>query len=152
VSEPLRLSTKTIEALADRVAEQVVERLREDGAAVSMVSVAEVARRFGISRDYIYDHAAELGAVRLGDGPRARLRLDPAKVAARLSKSASPSPPEKRETKRTQRRRPRSARRVPVLPVGEGGDPQPRRQRTGEISAKNHPHAETAGLSGGDHG
>lgn len=35
---------------------------------------------------------------------------------------------------------------------GEGDDPQPPRQRTGEPSAKNRAHAETAGLPGGDRG
>jgi len=150
VSEALRLSTKTIEVLADQVAERVAERLRQDGTVASMVSAAEVARRFGISRDYIYDHADELGAVRLGDGPRARLRFDSTKVAARLAKPASPPSSANRKTTRTPRRHPRPARRVPLLPVGEGGDPQPPRQGTGEISAKNHPHAETAVLPGGD--
>lgn len=33
---------------------------------------------------------------------------------------------------------------------GEGGDPLPPRQGTGVPPAKNRPHAETAGLPGGD--
>lgn len=35
---------------------------------------------------------------------------------------------------------------------GVGGNPQPPRQGTGVPPAKSHPHAETAGLPGGDRG
>jgi hypothetical protein len=149
--EPLPLSAETIDALADQIAERVVERLREDGAADRMVSAAEIARRFGVSRDFIYDHAGELGAVRLGGGRRAPLRFDPKAVAARLAEPPSPLTDEERERKRPPRRR-KPASRVPLLPIGEGGDPQLRSQGTGQSGAKNRPHAGTAGLPGGDHG
>jgi hypothetical protein len=147
VSEPLRLSATTIEALAD----QVAERLREVGAADRMVSAAEIARRFGVSRDYVYDHAGELGAVRLGDGRGAPLRFDPKAIADRLAKPLSPPMAEERERKRPPRRR-KPASRVPLLPIGEGGDPQLHSQGTGVPPDKGHPHAETASLPGGNHG
>lgn len=41
-----------------------------------LVDAATVARRLGVSRDYVYSHADELGGWRLGDGPRGRLRFD----------------------------------------------------------------------------
>ena len=41
-----------------------------------------------MSLDYVYEHAADLGAMRLGDGPKARLRfeLQTAKQAMRERK------------------------------------------------------------------
>ena len=50
-----------------------------------MLTAAQVAARFNVDRGWVYAHAAELGVVRLGDGPRARLRFDPAVVAQRLA-------------------------------------------------------------------
>jgi hypothetical protein len=54
-----------------------------------LIDAAEVGRLLGCSRDHVYAHADELGAVRIGVGPRPRLRFDPAIVSERLSKSAS---------------------------------------------------------------
>jgi hypothetical protein len=66
--------------LVDTIAERVLEMLRQDGGdnrnGGGLVSAAEVARELGMSRAYVYEHASELGAQRLGDGPRARLRFD----------------------------------------------------------------------------
>lgn len=84
----IRLDEASVEAVAHRVA----ELLRGESTAGELVDVAEVARRFNVSRDYVYEHAAELGAVRLGGGPRARLRFDLETVAERLGASAE-SPP-----------------------------------------------------------
>jgi excisionase family DNA binding protein len=151
VSEPLRLNAEAVEALADRVAELVVDRLRDDETTERMVSTAEIARRFGVSRDYVYDHAGELGAVRLGDGRRAPLRFDPRAVADRLAEPPSPPTAEERETKRPPGRR-KPASRVSLLPIGGGDAPQARLQPTGGPPSKNSAHAETAGLPGGDHG
>ena len=53
-----------------------------------------VAETYGVSRDFVYAHADELGAIRLGSGPRARLRFDLLEVAARLAvRRTSPPPP-----------------------------------------------------------
>ena len=56
------------------------------------VDAAELARRFGVSRDWVYDNAERLGVIRLGDGPKARMRFDPAIAAQRLS-APGPQPP-----------------------------------------------------------
>ena len=40
------------------------------------VTADELDSVLGTSRAYIYEHAGELGARRLGSGPRARLRFD----------------------------------------------------------------------------
>jgi hypothetical protein len=74
---PVLLDPSSIEAIAQRV----VELLGED---LSLLDAAAVARRLNRSRGWVYEHAVELGAIRLGDGERPRLGFEPAKVAAHL--------------------------------------------------------------------
>jgi len=67
------------------VAREVAVLLQRSGGAESgMLTAAQVAARLNVDRGWVYAHAAELGVVRLGDGPRPRLRFDPAVVAQRL--------------------------------------------------------------------
>ncbi len=40
---------------------------------VELIGPKEFARRVGVSRGFVYDHADELGAQRIGKGPRRRL-------------------------------------------------------------------------------
>ena len=42
----------------------------------ALLTAAQVARELQVSRSWVYQHAEELGARRLGDGPRGRLRFD----------------------------------------------------------------------------
>jgi hypothetical protein len=61
--------------LVEAVAERVAERLRGvsgDG----LVDAGALAVELGVARSFVYEHADELGARRLGNGPRARLRFD----------------------------------------------------------------------------
>lgn len=81
--EPL-LDDQAIEAIARRV----TQLLRQDPVAAAhegLVSAAEIARRFGVSRAWVYENAGRLGAVRLGHGARPRLRFDSKKVEKRLN-------------------------------------------------------------------
>lgn len=48
-----------------------------------LVSAGELALMLGCSRKFIYAHSDDLGVLRLGGGPKARLRFDP--VAARAA-------------------------------------------------------------------
>lgn len=73
------------DASVNAIAERVAELLRGEPIGGDLVDATEVARRFSVSRDYVYEHADELGAVRLGDGSRARLRFDPVTVRKRLT-------------------------------------------------------------------
>jgi hypothetical protein len=50
------------------------------------VNAAEIALLHGKTRWWVYEHAGELGAVRLGSGPRPRLGFSPARVAVALRK------------------------------------------------------------------
>jgi hypothetical protein len=80
----------------DAVAQRVIEllELRRPGAAEleggddthpSSLTVAQVASRYGVSRGWVYAHQRELGAMRLGPGPRARLRFDSNVVARAIA-------------------------------------------------------------------
>lgn len=76
----IRLDPISVEAIACRVA----ELLRDEPRDAELIDAIEVARRFGVSREFVYEHADDLGAVRLGDGPKARLRFAPELVRERL--------------------------------------------------------------------
>jgi hypothetical protein len=76
----IELSEGSIEAIARRVVELLEERPGEIG----LVDAAELARRLGVTRAWVYEHATELGAIRLGDGPSPRLRFDPAEAVAAM--------------------------------------------------------------------
>ncbi len=85
----VRLHPDDREAIAKRVAELMRgEREPAPTAAppdhVELLTARAVAERFGVSREWVYEHKAELGAILLGDGPRPRLRFDPARVSMML--------------------------------------------------------------------
>jgi hypothetical protein len=79
----VRLDPDSIEALAHRLAELLAPR-EPARPQRRLLTAEEVARWWGISRRWVYDHADELGARRLGGGRRPRLRFDPEEVAERL--------------------------------------------------------------------
>jgi predicted DNA-binding transcriptional regulator AlpA len=101
--------------LSDVVVERVVEAIRAEGiisqasAATTWLDAKEVAELLGVERDWVYEHAEELGASRLGTGPRPRLRFPPQilehRSDSRTSANAA-SPPSKR--------RPRPSGLIPI--------------------------------------
>ena len=88
-----------------------------------LVDAATVAEYLGVDRGWCYEHAAELGARRLGAGPRARLRFSLEEVDERLSvcldsrKSSSPEPASQAAS-RPRRRRPLGTT-AELLPIKE---------------------------------
>jgi hypothetical protein len=95
-----------------------------------LVTVAEVADRLGVSRGYVYDHALELGAMRLGTGPKARLRFDLDEVRRRIScEGGRESVEPDAASNAVSRRRPRrpTGTNVALLPI------------RGQIPAQNGP-------------
>jgi hypothetical protein len=110
----MTLDRDDIEALAMRVAELLEQRgaRRPTG---GLVDAAELARRLGTDRSWVYSHATELGAIRLGSGPKARLRFDPEAAALRMRLGEQDDEP--KEKSRPARRRSRGARRVRLLPI-----------------------------------
>jgi len=82
----VQVNPALIEAIARRVAELIRGEL---GPPLRLLTPSEVAARFGVSRTWVYAHADELGAMRLGTGPRARLRFDVSRVTSAISPRAS---------------------------------------------------------------
>jgi hypothetical protein len=121
------LSAECIDAIARRV----VELMREQApaaAAPELVDAAEVARLLGVERSWVYDHAEDLGAIRLGDGDKPRLRFDPARISemravqsSRRAPAAKSAKPEREAAVASTRTRPgarKGARSTPeLLPI-----------------------------------
>jgi len=106
-------------------------RLREQRPRSSVEATASIGRGFvdaqavadylGVTRSYIYEHAVELGARRLGTGPKARLRFSLEDVEAAVSCSQSRGPVEAEigtaTPSRRRRRQSDSGTSVPLLPI-----------------------------------
>ena len=105
-----QLDQDAVEAIAVRVVE-----LLESRSAGRFVSAGELARRLGISRSTVYDKADELGAIRLGTGPRARLRFDLEQAVARLGAKATGPPAAARRSVQPRQRGRRT--RSGLLPI-----------------------------------
>ena len=88
----VKLDNASVDAIARRIVDLLLEASKspEVGKFDSLIDAAEVARRFNISREWVYAHADELGAVRLGDGDKPRLRFDRARVAEALTPRPHP--------------------------------------------------------------
>jgi hypothetical protein len=87
----VRLDRQDIEAVAQRV----VQLLAQPRSEYDLLDPKQLAREIGVSVDFVYAHATELGAMRLGHGPKARLRFElaVAKAAMReLERARSPRP------------------------------------------------------------
>jgi len=70
------LTPDEVQAMADAIAHKVAELVATRSTTFGFVEARELAEELGVSIDYVYAHATELGAVRLGSGPKARLRFD----------------------------------------------------------------------------
>lgn len=108
--------------------EQLLLAVAGAGEAPRLLTVAEVAAVLNVEAGWVYDHAASLGAFRLGSGSRAPIRFEARTVAARvraLAEGASFDPQELQPDVRPRRiRKKRVARPAGLLPVrprlGEG--------------------------------
>jgi hypothetical protein len=73
----MTLDREDIDAIAERAAHRVVQLLERGGpGAFELLDAKELAQKLNVSVDYVYAHATDLGAMRLGDGPKARLRFE----------------------------------------------------------------------------
>ena len=120
-SQGFALDPALIEEIAGRLADvivvRVVEVLRQERSLQTSrpavwLDAQEVARQLGVSREWVYEHANELGAMRIGGGPRPRLRFR----ADGLDRSA------REPDCRPERRKPsRSSRRTDgLIPIRDG--------------------------------
>ena len=93
-SQAFILDSTSIDQIADRLTDTVVARIIDvitiegligrAGGAQRWLDAQEVAERLGVSREWVYEHADELGARRIGNGRRPRLRF-PAHSLDRLA-------------------------------------------------------------------
>ncbi len=86
----VHLDAESVEAVAARVVELLADRNTVE--AEPLIDAAEAARRLGVDRGTVYRRADQLGAIRIGDGPNARLRFDPAVIAERFASAEVPTP------------------------------------------------------------
>jgi hypothetical protein len=120
---PQGLDVASVDAIARRVVALLAEELSEHARRrPELIDAVEVARRLGISRSTVYEKSDELGAIRLGAGPRARLRFDARFIAAlgtpRIRSSAGTR--EVQRPRRKHRRRRASSDAAGLLPIGFG--------------------------------
>lgn len=113
MSARLELSDGQLERLADLLAPRIAAVLSLQAIArADLLTAAQVAKRFGVSAEWVRDRRDELGAIRLGEGERPRLRFDAERVAEAVT------------------RRSESARSPHVdLSAGAGDPPRPRREQ-----------------------
>ena len=108
-------SQDPIAALADQIADRVALRLgpqltrlaasTDPAPARELWSARRVAAHYGVSVSFVYQHADELGCVRLGGGSCARLRFDPVAVQARWAQIGGALPAERPQRRRSRPRR-----------------------------------------------
>jgi hypothetical protein len=114
-----------IAALADQIADRLALRIGPQltrlaastgpAPARELWSARRVAAHYGVSVSFVYQHADELGCIRLGGGRCPRLRFDPVTVQARWAQVGGALPRE-----RSQRRRSQPSRRAATRQHDEG--------------------------------
>jgi hypothetical protein len=124
------LTPQAVEQVASRVAQllhraQQSQEQREAREPVGMVTVAQLAAYYKLNPAWVYEHADELGATRIGGGPKARIRLDFQIAKAALAQhQANRTPPPADVAPRRPRQRPATDLYSPEAPPLES---RPRR-------------------------
>ena len=103
----IELTPQTIEQIAVRVT-QLLHHDQAHGQAVpvpratTLLTVKELAQHLRLNPAWVYEHADELGAIRTGNGPKARIRFDPhtATQALKRHQRQAPRPPRTRKPQR----------------------------------------------------
>jgi hypothetical protein len=108
------LDRQDVEAIAREIADLLIGR----APVRRYVDTATLAAMLGCSEEWLRDHAAELGAVRLGDGPKGALRFDVASVDEALERRRlDKTKPPRRRTRPGPPRRPPNVRLLPLPDV-----------------------------------
>lgn len=105
----LDLDVDQVADLREQLSVPVPENLRNG----ILVDTAEAATIVGMSPEWVREHGAELGGVKMGDGPKARWRFDAAGLASSGSRPELVDPPV--ADRRVPRRAPRRARTGQLL-------------------------------------
>jgi hypothetical protein len=104
-----------IAALADQIADRLARRLgpqltrliapTDTSPAPELWTARRVASHYGVGVSFVYQHADELGCIRLGGGSCARLRFDPETVQARWAQVGGALPADRPRRRRSKPRR-----------------------------------------------
>jgi hypothetical protein len=125
----MQLDRADIEAVAERVAELLEHQAVESRQRGELVDAAAVARLLGVSRGTVYAKADELGAVRLGNGKKPRLRFDPSRLPRPGSGNGSRNQPLRRARPRA--RKPSRDGDIELLPIRGAAPEGANRRRPG---------------------
>jgi hypothetical protein len=123
-SARIKLDPQATEAIARKVVELLEKRGVQKR---DLVDATELAKRFAIERSWVYSHAIELGAVKLGSGAKPRLRFDPqvaARVLRRVGEESAADPPA-RSSERADQPSVSGGSEVRLLPIREQGENGP---------------------------
>lgn len=117
------LTPHAIEQIAQRVAQLLRERdhAHSQPAPAALFDASQLATHLGVTRTWVYEHAHQLGAIRLGTGAKARLRfdLDTATTAIKRLHERPPTDATAGEAPRRGRPRRRQQATIPLLPIHE---------------------------------
>lgn len=91
------------EAIADVLAERGLVVYAGPSASARVLSAREVSKLLGRSAPWVYAHATELGAIRMGNGPKARIGFDLANIE-QWKRDNQISPPQPRNAPNRRRR------------------------------------------------
>lgn len=78
------LTDADVAAIVERLADELEERRRR------LVTARELAPLLGMDVEWVREHQHELGVIRVGDGPKPRLRFDPDVAIEALASRAAP--------------------------------------------------------------
>jgi hypothetical protein len=92
------------EAIADVLAERGLVVYAGPSASARVLSACEVSKLLGRSAPWVYAHATELGAIRMGNGPKARIGFDLANIE-QWKRDNQIRPPQPRKPPNRRRRR-----------------------------------------------
>jgi len=110
------------EAIADVLAERGLVVYAGPNTSTRVLSAREVSKLLGRSTPWVYAHATELGAIRMGNGPKARIGFDLANIE-QWKRDNQIRPPEPRKPARRRPRRSTGSQATNLIPY----DPAPYR-------------------------
>jgi hypothetical protein len=105
----MTLDHEDIEQIARRVTELI-----GSSHAPRYVDATDLAQILGVDREWVYEHARRLGAIRLG-GPSGRLRFDVRQVTEALAGPDSTARPMRRTSRTSSRQRGSRADKTGVI-------------------------------------
>jgi hypothetical protein len=85
-----QIDDEAVDAIARRIVELLAEQAG-DQSGTRLVDAAALAEHLKVDRDWVYAHAEDLGAIRLGS-PQGRLRFDREIVRERLAEMPQQDP------------------------------------------------------------